>query len=190
MTIAILSRAARHSRGISQTDIAARAGLPASSVSFIENGRRIPRVDTLDAILRHSGARLIIAPTTRATTLEVAVEIERLLRAGDVRQAFRAWLAHNDDLAAETATNRVVLTAFPPHSTGHALYDAALAALVEYRLTEVSAPLPDWTATASILHEPQVFTDSRFVPAAVLGPIPDEFARRGVLIDAESLRSV
>lgn len=190
MSIATLSRAARQSREVSQARLAALSGMPASTISFIENGQRVPRVDTLDALLRRTGSRLAISPTTRTTALEAAAEIRRHLTAGDERQAFRRWLAFNDDLAAETATNRVVLTAYPPAPTGSALYDAALAALVEYRLRKVGAPLPDWVSASPALTSPTVFTDSRYVTAAELGLIPDEFARRGVLIDLESLGSV
>ena len=190
MTIATLSRAARHARGVSQAQLAARTGLQSSNISFIESGRRVPRVDTLDTLLRSSGARLTISPTLRSTALEASTEIRRWLAVDDRQQAFRSWLAFNDDLAAETPTNRVVLTAYPPQPTGDELYDAALAGLAEYRLGEVSAPLPPWVNSAPQLDEPRVLTDSRFVTASVLGPIPDEFARRGVLIDADSLRSV
>ena len=130
------------------------------------------------------------APTTRTTALEAAAEIRRHVTAGDERQAFRTWLAFNDDLGAETATNRVVLTAYPPAPTGNALYDAALAALAEFRLRDVGAPVPDWVSASPALTSPTVFTDSRYVSAAELGTVPDEFARRGVLIDLESLGSV
>ncbi|MER3388572.1 MAG: helix-turn-helix transcriptional regulator [Microcella sp.] len=190
MTIATLSRAARRARGVSQTQLAALTGLPASNISFIESGRRVPRVDTLESLLRRSGSRLTISPTLRTTALEASTEIRRWLVAGDRPQAFRTWLAFNDDLAAETPTNRVVLTAYPPEPTGDALYDAALAGLTEYRLGEVGAPLPPWVDSATQLDEPRVLSDSRYVTASSLGTIPDEFARRGVLIDAESLRSV
>lgn len=189
MTIAALSRAARVARGVSQTQLAARTGLPASNISLIESGRRVPRVDTLDTLLRSSGARLTISPTLRATVLETSTEIRRWLADDDRSQAFRTWLAFNDELFTESPTNRVVLTAYPPEPTGEALYDSALASLTEYRLNEVGAPLPPWLDSAPRLDEPELLTDSRFVTVAVLGAIPDEFARRGVLIDAESLRS-
>lgn len=189
MTIATLSRAARQARGVSQTRLAATTGVPASHISFIENGRRVPRVDTLDTLLRLSGARLTISPTLRMTALEAAAEIRASLRADDPAQAFRTWLAFNDDLAAESATNRVVLGAFPPAPTGSPIYDAALAALVEHRLTEVGAPVPDWVGATAALDEAVVFSDSTYVTAAVLGTVPEAFARRGVLIDDLSLES-
>ena len=190
MTIATLSRAARQARGISQSQLAVLTGVLAPNISFIESGRRVPRVDTLDGLLRRSGARLTISPTLRTTALEASAEIRHWLSVGDRQQAFRVWIAFNDDLAGENATNRVVVSAYPPEPTGDALYDAALAALVEYRLAEVDAPLPPWVVDAPALFEPRVLTDSRYVTAAELGLVPDAFARRGVLIDAASLRSV
>lgn len=150
----------------------------------------MPRADTLERILRASGARLTISPTLRTTALEAAAEIRVALAAGDSSGAFRAWLALNDDLARESATNRVVLTAFAPATTGSALYDAALAALVDYRLTEASAPLPSWVEASTALAEPTVLTDSRYITADDLGAVPEAFQRRGVLIDVDSLQSV
>jgi len=189
MTIATLSEAARLSRGLSQSALADKSGHHAANISAIESGRRVPRVDTLDRILRTSGARLAISPTVRTTALEAGAEIRRALRNGDPSQAFRTWLAFNDDLAAETPTHRVVLTAFPPQSTGNALYDAALAALAEYRLAEASAPLPDWVGNTPVLVQPRVLTDSQYVTAGDLGVVPEPFRRRGVLIDIDSLQS-
>lgn len=189
MTIATLSRASRRARGINQSQVAAITGLATSNLSVIETGRRVPRVDTLDDILRSSGARLSISPTLRITALEASAEIRQSLADGDPKQAFRSWLAFNSDLAAETPTNRVVLTAYPPEPTGDRLFDAALAALTEYRLRQVAAPVPDWVDAAPSLDEPRVLTDSRYVTASVLGEIPDSFARRGVLIDIDSLES-
>ena len=190
MTIATLSEAARRSRGVSQTALSQSSHHFAANISAIESGRRVPRVDTLDRLLRASGARLTISPTLGTAALEVAAEIRVALRAGDSSGAFRAWLAFNDDLAIETPTNRVVLTAFAPATTGDALYDAAIAALVEYRLAEVTAPLPVWLASAPVLAEPTVLTDSRYITANDLGVVPEPFLRRGVLIDVDSLQSV
>mgnify|MGYP000094200564 CR=1 FL=1 len=190
MTVSIASGAARRARGIPQSRVAADSGNPAANISAIETGRRVPRVDTLDRILRASGARLAIIPTTRTGVLEVSTEIRRALVDGDRRRAFRAWLALNDSLAAEPAVNRVVLTAFPPEPTGDELYDAALAALVEYRLLEASAPLPSWVEGAPPLRESRLLTGSPYVTEAELGTVPPSFARRGVLIDEISLQSV
>jgi len=188
MTIATLSEAARRSRGVSQTLLAERSGHQAANISAIESGRRVPRVDTLDRLLRTSGARLLISPTLRASALEASAEIRAALRRDDAAQAFRNWLAFNDGLAAETPTNRVVLTAFPPPPTGDALYDAALAALAEYRLDEARAPLPEWVETAAGLPLARLLTDSRYLTADDLGTVPEPFLRRGVLIDTESLQ--
>ncbi|HMF09215.1 MAG TPA: helix-turn-helix transcriptional regulator, partial [Thermoanaerobaculia bacterium] len=43
-----LLRYARRSAGLSQRDLAARAGMPQPAVARIESGRTIPRFDTLE----------------------------------------------------------------------------------------------------------------------------------------------
>jgi len=133
---------------------------------------------------------LAVIPTTRQGVLEASTEIRQALARGDRQQAFRTWLGLNDALATETAVNRVVLCAFPPEPTGDELYDAALAALVEYRLGELSAPLPSWVDAAPRLELSRVLSESPYVTAASLDGVPECFARRGVLIDELSLQSV
>lgn len=182
--------AVRRARGLPQSLVATRAGEAASNLSSIENGRRTPRVDTLDRILRASDARLAVVPTTRAGALEASTAIRNALRAEDFRGAFRAWLSYNDALAAEIPVNRVVLAAFPPEPTGSALFDAALASLTELRLREVRAPIPAWATEAPPLVDEAVFADSRYVRSVDRESVPAEFRRRGVLIPSESLDSV
>lgn len=51
-------RWARRRSGLTQAQLAARAGVPQSTVGRIESGATIPRVDTLDTLLRACGHRL------------------------------------------------------------------------------------------------------------------------------------
>lgn len=46
---------ARRRRGMTQRDLAASSGIPQSSIARIENGRTVPRVDTLIRLLRAAG---------------------------------------------------------------------------------------------------------------------------------------
>ncbi|HZJ50685.1 MAG TPA: helix-turn-helix domain-containing protein [Actinomycetota bacterium] len=55
------SQALRHARraaGFSQRDLAARAGVAQPAIARIETGRVVPRVDTLDRLLRACGRAL------------------------------------------------------------------------------------------------------------------------------------
>jgi transcriptional regulator with XRE-family HTH domain len=190
MTIADIAGAVRRARRNPQTLIASRTGEAASNLSVIEHGRRLPRVDKLDRILRASDARLAAIPTTRSGALEASTEIRRALSDSDNGKAFRSWLAYNDSLAAENAVNRVVLAAFPPEPTGSALYDAALAGVSEYRLRETNSPVPQWVAETGALDEPTVFASSRYVTSVDPSEVAEPFLRRGVLIPEATLRSI
>ncbi|MGN6325051.1 helix-turn-helix domain-containing protein [Pseudolysinimonas sp.] len=190
MTILDAAGAVRRARRLPQSVVAKRSGEAVPNLSSIENGRRTPRADKLDRILRASDARLVVAPTTRVSALETSTEIRKALRSGDSRQAFRAWLAFGDALAAENAVNRVVLAAFPPEPTGSEVFDAALASLAELRLHEVNGPVPEWASDAPALDDETVLADSPYVRSVDPADIPDEFRRRRVLIAGDTLASV
>ncbi|MBN9607412.1 MAG: helix-turn-helix transcriptional regulator [Actinomycetales bacterium] len=189
MTILDTAGAVRRSRGLRQAVVAARAGEAAPNLSTIESGRRAPTAVKLDRILRASDARLAAVPTTRDGAFETSTAIRSALGAGDTRRAFRAWLALNDSFRAEGPVNRVVLAAFPPERTGSRLYDAAIAALTELRLREVDAPIPSWALETTPLSAPEIFAGSPYVRTVDDRRTPDEFRRRGVLIDPSLLES-
>lgn len=52
-------RSARHEIGLSQRALAARAGVPQSTVARIESGSLDPRAGTVDRILRAAGHELV-----------------------------------------------------------------------------------------------------------------------------------
>jgi len=54
----ILVREARLAAGLSQRELARRAGIPQPTLSRIERGRASPRFDTLDRLLRACGKAL------------------------------------------------------------------------------------------------------------------------------------
>ena len=56
-------RYARRAAGLSQRDLARRAGVPQPAIARIESRRTVPRTDTLERLLRACGARLELAPT-------------------------------------------------------------------------------------------------------------------------------
>jgi transcriptional regulator with XRE-family HTH domain len=57
-----LLREARSSAGLTQRELARRAGVPQPTVARIESGAVMPRVDTLDRLLRWCGRELTTAP--------------------------------------------------------------------------------------------------------------------------------
>src|SRR5262245_60667012 len=57
-----LLRYARRSAGLSQRELAIRAGVPQPAIARIETGRTVPRVDTLESLLKACGVVLEAAP--------------------------------------------------------------------------------------------------------------------------------
>ncbi len=61
---ASLLRGARRSAGLTQRDLAGRAGVPQPTVARIESGVQEPRHETLDRLLRACGFELRLVPIT------------------------------------------------------------------------------------------------------------------------------
>lgn len=62
MSAASLLRHARQIASLSQSSLAQRAGVTQASISRIEDGKTVPRVDTLDRLLEACGFTLELAP--------------------------------------------------------------------------------------------------------------------------------
>jgi transcriptional regulator with XRE-family HTH domain len=54
-------RKARRRAGLTQRQLAERAGVPQSTVARIESGTHVPRIDTLDHLLRAAGMQLEVS---------------------------------------------------------------------------------------------------------------------------------
>lgn len=185
-----LVRAARKSRRLTQEQLAARALLDQGSVSRSERGRDAS-FETIDRLLGGAGYRLYSAPTRRDDAATIAAEIRRQLTAGDKDRALRALVQLNDNLVAEHGLVRGILGLAEPESTRDRVWDAALAALVAWRLGEEGLPLPPWVGL------PGRFLDGQRTlevdPADPLPPIsqvPAEFAKRGVFAWRDTFESV
>lgn len=55
-------RDARRAAGLTQRELAARAGVPQSTVARIESGKLMPRVDTFDYLLRAADGHVVVEP--------------------------------------------------------------------------------------------------------------------------------
>lgn len=98
-TASLLVRNARRRAGLSQAELARRAGLPRSVVNAYEHGSRDPGVESLVRLLRAAGATLRLEPAA-------PVDPER---AGRI-------LAQVLDLAEQLPARRRGRLAFPPMS--------------------------------------------------------------------------
>jgi transcriptional regulator with XRE-family HTH domain len=173
--------------------VASRSGVGASNLSAIENGHRDPTSTTLDRLASTIGIEWVpFDAKGRTPAASTAGEITHAEAAGRYAQAYRRFIQLADDLASADPVTRVLLSAEPPDESPSRWLDA-VAALVELRLREVSAPVPTWAAQRpglpDAVWEPQ--RGSRPLPlTADRGQIPAEFLRRGVAIEHGELHSV
>jgi transcriptional regulator with XRE-family HTH domain len=188
--VADLVRAARRSRRLTQQQLAERTHIDQATVSRTERGRD-SGFTTIDRLLSGAGHRLYLAPTRRDDAASVAAQIRRSLRVGDKDGALRALIQLGDNLAAERGLVRGVLAVAEPASTSDAVWDAAIAALVAWRLDDDGLPAPEW------VNGPSRFlsgTHSLNVDPADPPPppeqVPAQFSRRGVLVWRDTFASV
>lgn len=185
-----LIRAARRSRRLTQEQLADRAQLDQGSVSRSERGRDAG-FSTIDRLLAGAGHRLYSAPTRRDDATTAAAEIRKRLREGDRDRALRALLQLNDDLLAEHGLVRGILGLAEPESTGDPVWDAAIAALVAWRLRAEGIPLPIWVdEQGRFLVEPRALEVDPADPVPPRSEVPDEFTERGVLVWRDTFASV
>lgn len=186
----ILVRAARRSRRLTQGQLADRAQIDQGSVSRSERGRDAG-YSTIDRLLAGAGHRLYSAPTRRDDAATAAAEIRERLRANDKDRALRALLQLNDNLLAEHGLVRGILGLAEPESTGDVVWDAAIAALVAWRLDAEGIPLPAWVdQQGRFLARPQTLEVDPADPVPPRSEVPDEFAERGVLAWRDTFASV
>src|SRR5687767_5515311 len=70
-------REARRRAGLSQQELAARAGTSQATLSAYENGRKQPTVETFDRLLAAAALRLVVEPAERPVVHVSETELER-----------------------------------------------------------------------------------------------------------------
>ena len=74
-----LIRAARQRRGLSQAELARRAGMPRSVVNAYERGNREPGADALRRLVRAAGSEVALAPAPPVDADRAARILEQVL---------------------------------------------------------------------------------------------------------------
>ena len=189
--VGTLVRAARKSRRLTQAQLAARAGLDQARVSRSEDATEKPRYDTVERLLAGAGHRLYAAPTRRDDAATIATQIRDSLKRGDRALALRYLLQLNDNLVAEKGLVRGVLAVTEPELTGQKAWDAAIAALVAWRLNEEHVPLPEWVAAPERkLDRARTLRVDPADPVPIRADVPGEFLEHGVLAWRDTFASV
>jgi len=102
----------------------------------------------LESLLHGTRHTVVTISTLRSDAARTAFEISIALADSDDEArdavAFRRFLQLADNREAEHGATRVGLTLTEPAPTGSQAWDAAIAALCEYRLVAESLPVPEW----------------------------------------------
>lgn len=184
-------RAARERAGWNQGELADRLSTSQPAVSFIESGRRVPRYDTVERWLRQTGHQLVVYPSVHPSAPESGAAIAAALDDGDRDRAWRHLIDYSDGLSASEPVECVILAAGRPPLTGRAEWDAAIAAVTDYRVASRGLPIPPWAEEPErFVGAPTALVISDFDVAPDRAEVPVAFSRRNVLVEAGALRSV
>jgi transcriptional regulator with XRE-family HTH domain len=186
-----LIRDAREAAGITQLEVAERAGTTQPAVAAYESGARTPSLSTLARLLdaTEHDVEVVASPRMRrgaASLAELARTIEQDLEGGREQDALRLLFGFADDFRGSSRPGAIQLIAEEPPDTGDSRFDAALAGVAEFFATERGIPLPRWVDQPDRFVEPLWFVASRpAFDAYTLANTPAVFARHGVLIARE-----
>lgn len=187
-------RTARRRRGMTQREVAEAMGTTQSAIARLEGHHTSPRLSTLTAYATLVGVDLAAGPPDLLD--RCVADIRDALAEEDADGALRALVQFVDDATSAEQVDEVLRR--EPPSSGDRRWDAAVAAAAAWVARRRGCATPGWTAA------PSRFLDGPWFPAAdVLGrrlsaglaahllvAAPPEFFGRGVVIDAETLRSV
>ena len=184
-----LIREVRHRSGLTQAELAARAGTSRTRLSAYEHGRTDPGLDTLARIAAAAGVEVALDPAGTRRVHERVGAIAAALGAGDDRYALRL-VAEFADWVRTGTVSAGALDA-DPGSTGDRRWDVLVGGVAEMLAQELAYPVPAWASAPSRFLAGWWFvTQLRSVRASVFVETPAALAARGVLLSASSLRSV
>ncbi len=191
MEIAGLIREARRASGITQHEMANRAGTAQPAVAAYESGARTPTIATLKRLLDACEHDLEVSALPRVRRGAVSLEQLAPTIAEDLVQdreedALRLLFGFADDFRGSSRPGKVALVSEAPPTTGDARFDAALAGTAEFFAREGAIPAPVWVDEPSRFVEPWWFATSRpAFEAYTLAHTPAVFARHGVFLARE-----
>lgn len=191
MEIAVMLRDARQAAGITQLELADRAGTAQPAVAAYESGGRTPNLTTLRRLLGacEHDVELLARPRMRrgaASLAELAQTIQEDLKQDRERDALRLLFGFADDFRGSSRPGQAALLADEPAPTGDTRFDAALAGVAEFFADESAIPAPRWVDGPGRFVEPWWFVASRpAFHAYTLANTPAVFARHGVSMARE-----
>lgn len=184
-------RGARQAAGLTQSELAQRAGTAQPAVAAYESGSRTPNITTLERLLQacDHDVEILARPRVRrgaAALADLAPTIADDLRDNRERDAERLLFGFADDFRGSTRPGRIALIQEEPPPTGDARFDAALAGIAELFAGEGEIPAPSWVDGPMRFVEPWWYLASRpAFHAYTMANTPAVLARHGVFIARE-----
>lgn len=191
MEFSALIRGARQGAGITQLEVAQRAGTTQPAVAAYESGARTPGLATLVRLLGacEHDVEIVTHPRIRrgaASLAELSQTIQQDLEDGREQDALRLLFGFADDFRGSSRPGAIELIAGEPAATGDSRFDAMLAGVAEFFAAERGIPAPGWVDRPSRFVEPLWFISSRpAFDAYTLANTPATFTRHGVLVARE-----
>ncbi len=182
----MLSREARTRSGLSRRALAARAGVPTSTVSRIEAAEIDPTVGMLQRVIEAAGSRLALdlesadAEPTLASLANAVDQVGARLKIDWTRlRGFADWAAEHPDRLTRAL-------AHPPARTGTPL-DAILAAFAEELAAQHNLPRPRWTRAVGRLEQEWSPAGTPRMRAEAAAKTPEPFRRRNLVLARSAL---
>jgi transcriptional regulator with XRE-family HTH domain len=198
---AILRRL-RRDDDLTQRDLAAKAGVPQSTIAEIEAGQREPSLTLLSRITESVGQSIaiVLAPLLQRSAVATANTIKDRLSgvAGeglslDIREdgALRAVIDLKDALRGSSHEGFDALTSQAPSLVGDTRWDAFLAAIVEDEAARKAISPPRWTNDSNRFNRPfwYLSKNPRFHTWEIANS-PGALIRHGVFAAEDELESV
>jgi transcriptional regulator with XRE-family HTH domain len=185
-TGAALLGEARMAAGLSRRALAARAGVPTSTVSRVENAQIDPTLSMLERLLTAAGSQLhieVLHRGDRHALAELATAVDHA--AGRLKidwtrlRGFVDWVDQHPDSLADAI-------AYPPRRTGTPL-DAILAALAEELADQHGLRRPRWTRAVGALPHPWSPPGTPRMLADAAASTPSPFRRRNLVLGRSAL---
>lgn len=184
-----LLKGMRKAAGLSQEELAGRAGTSQPTLAVYEAGRAEPRLATLERLAAAADFDLSVEARAKvrrgALPIAAAAEdVALLLRGKGDGPAWRRLLDFVDDFRGSPVPGKRWLVEDSPGSCGDRRFDGAMAALVELLCTEADLGYPPWTDEPERFAEPWWFVSGLTgFEAMALRDSPIAFARHGVFVN-------
>jgi y4mF family transcriptional regulator len=187
-------RAARRARGLTQAELAKRAGVGRQWLVTVERGHPRAEFGLLTAVLNELGLELATNGTTpvrrvgRPTVAETATAIREELIRGDEDFALRLVARCVADLRSLSDSAEIESFLAQPPSSGDQRWDTLLAASIGRQCRRQGITAPRWTH-APALPSWWFPVPDRLLVARTMQRTPIDLSARGIWLDAAALES-